>query len=210
MYQVPGPPEIFQLTAAFGVILVVQDLALPVRGAEDPYGPGRPSIPTAAPLSDPVAAGGLRHPGAVYDGTVMKQIRQTSTLFHYDGPRVFEAQDAIGGQYIAVLASSDGAADRYLVAGVNPERLRLFRSGALDLRSLLVESDEEGRYLATAADGLDHPLTLERLPALPMDSELLPAIDFFLHDRPAADYDLGPGSALRTWARTKAGGSGTP
>ena len=140
----------------------------------------------------------------------MKHIHHTSTLFHYDGPQVFEARDAIGGQYIAILAPSDGADDRYLVAGVDPERLRLFRSGALDLRSLLIESDEEGRYLATAADGLDHPLTLERLPTLPIDSELLPAIDFFLHDRPAAGHDLGSGSALRTWSRPKAGGSATP
>ena len=140
----------------------------------------------------------------------MKHIRHTSTLLYYDGPLGFEARDAIGGHYIAVLAPSDGADDRYLVAGVNPERLRQFRSGALDLRSLLVESDQEGRYLATAADGLDHPLTLQRLPPLPMDSELLPAIDFFLHDRPAADCDLGSGSALRTRSRPKAGGSGTP
>ena len=120
----------------------------------------------------------------------MMHIRHTSTLFYYDGPQVFEARDAIGGNYIAVLAPSDGGDDRYLVAGVDPERLRQFRSGVLDLRSLLVESDEEVRYLATAAHGLDHPLTLERLPASLMDDGLLPDSDFVLHDRPADDYAL--------------------
>ena len=58
----------------------------------------------------------------------MKHIRHTNTLFYYDGPQVFEARDAIGGHYVAVLAPSDGVDDRYLVVGVNPERLRQFRS----------------------------------------------------------------------------------
>ena len=120
----------------------------------------------------------------------MKYIRHANTLFYYDGPQVFEARDAIGGHYVAVLAPSDGADHRYLVAGVNPQRLRQFRSGILDLRSLLVESDEEVRYLATASNGLDHPLTLERLPASFMGNELLPNFDFVLHDRPADEYVL--------------------
>ena len=30
----------------------------------------------------------------------MKTIQHTNTLFSYDGPQVFEAQDASGGQYI--------------------------------------------------------------------------------------------------------------
>ena len=125
----------------------------------------------------------------------MKHIQHTNTLFYYDGPQVFEARDAIGGHYVAVLAPSDGVDDRYLVAGVNPERLRQFRSGEHDLRSLLVESDEEVRYLATAADGLDQPLTLERLPASFMVGELLPDFDFVLHDRPADDHVLSEARA---------------
>ena len=125
----------------------------------------------------------------------MKQIRHTNTLFYYDGPQVFEARDAIGGHYVAVLAPSDRGEDRYLVVGINPERLRQFRSGELDLRSLLVESDEEVQYLVTVAHGLDHPLTLERLPASSMGSELLPDFDFVLHDRPADDYVLNEARA---------------
>ena len=125
----------------------------------------------------------------------MKQIRHTNTLFYYDRPQVFEARDAIGGHYVAVLAPLDGGEDRYLAAGVNPERLRQFRSGVLDLRSLLVESDEEIRYLATAKDRLDQPLALERLPASFMVGELLPDFDFVLHDRLADDYVLSEAQA---------------
>ena len=125
----------------------------------------------------------------------MKHIRHTSTLFYYDGPQVFEARDAIGGHYIAVLAPPDAADDRYLVAGVNPERLRQFRSGVLDLRSLLVDSDEDVRYLARVTNGLNHPLELEHLPDALVDEGLLPDFDFVLHDRPADDYVLGEARA---------------
>ena len=163
----------------------VSPLQSPTRSGRGPHSADRPPLP-----SHLVAAGGIQHPGAVCDGDVMKHIRHANTLFYYDGPQVFEARDAIGGHYVAVLAPSDGADDRYLVAGVNPERLRQFRSGILDLRSLLVESDEEVRYLATASNGLDHPLTLERLPASFIGSELLPDFDFVLHDRPADEYVL--------------------
>jgi hypothetical protein len=115
----------------------------------------------------------------------MKTIRHTTTLFYYDGPQVFEARDAIGGHYVAVAVESETAQDRYLVAGVSPERLRQFRSGTLDLRSLLVEDGEAEWYLATAAAGLDQPLALETQTTPLMTSELLPDAGFVLHDHPA-------------------------
>ena len=118
----------------------------------------------------------------------MKEIQYTSTLFFYDGVQVFEARDAIGGHYVAVLTPAVGNVDQYLVAGTNPEHLRLFRSGALDLRSLLLRSDEEDRYLAKAENVFGLPLMLERLTVPLADSELLPDDGFVLHDRPIDDY----------------------
>lgn len=117
----------------------------------------------------------------------MKTIRHTTTLFYYDGPQVFEARDAIGGHYVAVAVELGTVQDRYLVTGVSPERLRQFRSGTLDLRSLLVEGGEAEWYLATAEAGLDQPLTLEAQTTPLMNSELLPDPGFVLHDHPADD-----------------------
>lgn len=127
----------------------------------------------------------------------MMHIRHANTLFYYDGPQVFEARDVIGGHYVAVLVPSDDVDDRYLVAGVSPERLRQFRSGVIDLRSLLVESDEETRYLTTAASGLDHPLPLQRLPVSLADDKFLPDEGFFLHDKPANDDVLKEAQARK-------------
>ena len=117
----------------------------------------------------------------------MKTIRYINTLFYYDGPQVFEARDSIGGHYVAVMVETDHANERYFVAGVAPEQLRQFRSGMLDLRSLLIESDKEERYLATAGSSLDNPLVLEHLRTPLIDSGFLPDPGFVLHDRPSND-----------------------
>ena len=123
----------------------------------------------------------------------MKSIRHTNTLFYYDGPQVFEARDAIGGHYVAVMvgpephsetaaAQSAGLGDRYLVAGVAPERLRQFRAGTIDLRSLLVGSDEDERYVATAGSGVENALAIERLTTPLIESGYLPDEGFLLHE----------------------------
>lgn len=120
----------------------------------------------------------------------MKTIRHTTTLFYYDGPQVFEARDAIGGHYVAVMVEPQDGQDRYLVAGVAPERLRQFRSGTLDLRSLLAEAGEEEWYMATTAAGLDQPLVLVPQSTPLAESGLLPDEGFVLHDRLAEELAL--------------------
>lgn len=120
----------------------------------------------------------------------MKTIRHTTTLFYYDGPQVFEARDAIGGHYVAVMVEPENSHDRYLVTGVAPERLRQFRSGTLDLRSLLSEAGADEWYLATAATGLEQPLTLVSQNAPLAGSGFLPDADFVLHDRPTEELAL--------------------
>ena len=130
----------------------------------------------------------------------MKTILHYRTLFYYDGPHVFEARDAIGGHYIAVMVGFEppdaagnamrGQGERCLVAGVAPDRLRLFRSGAIDLRSLLLESVPSEHYLAAVDPAIDQPLRLERLRTPLADSDFLPDPGFLLYDRPAEDHVL--------------------
>jgi hypothetical protein len=115
----------------------------------------------------------------------MKTIQHTTTFFYYDGPQVFEARDMIGGHYVAVMAEPKNGHARYLVAGVAPERLRQFRAGTLDLRSLLAEAGSEEWYLATAVTGLDQPLALE-LQNRPTDCQWLVARRRFPSARPAS------------------------
>jgi len=120
----------------------------------------------------------------------MRTICHTSTLYYYDGPQVFEARDAIGGHYIAVMVDPENGLDRYLVAGVAPERLRQFRAGTLDLRTLLSEAGAGEWYLASVPAGLDQPLALLPQAAPLAGSGFLPEDGFLLHDRPTEELAL--------------------
>ncbi len=113
----------------------------------------------------------------------MKTIRHTATLYYYDGPQVFEARDAIGGHYIGVMITPSDGRERYLIAGVEPERLRQFRIGTLDLRSLLLERTEATWFIARLGnDPAGHLTTDEQSSPLSKFSEL-PESGFVLHDR---------------------------
>lgn len=120
----------------------------------------------------------------------MKTVRHTTTLFYYDGPQVFEARDAIGGHYVAVMVEPQDGQDRYLVAGVEPERLRQFRAGLLDLRTLLTDRAVADWFLAFAPAGLNEALMLQTAQGRLADSALLPDAGFVMHDHPAEELAL--------------------
>lgn len=120
----------------------------------------------------------------------MKTVHHTATLFYYDGPQVFEARDVIGGHYIGVMVESAAGEDRYVIAGVEPERLREFRVGMLDLRTLLTERLAEEWFLGSMPNGLTEPMALEpRLDSL-AESGFLPEPGFVLHEQQTGEFAL--------------------
>ena len=120
----------------------------------------------------------------------MKTIRHTKTLYYYDGPQVFEARDSIGGHYVALMIGSEGPGGQYVVAGVAPERIRLFRSGSLDLRSLMIEAAPEECYLASFGESLDTPLLIAQERLSLEEGSFLPDDGFLIYDRPTSDFAL--------------------
>ena len=120
----------------------------------------------------------------------MKTITAINTLYYYDGPQVIEARDAIGGHYVAVMVESLDEHDRYLVVGVSPERLRQFRSGTLDLRTLLASASDDEWYFAPAPAGLHELMALEPQHRSLVESGLLPDEGFVLHESPTDDLAL--------------------
>ena len=111
----------------------------------------------------------------------MKTIKLTEVLDYYDGIEVFAAQDAGGSPYIALAIDPVGGLERYVVTGTVPERLQQFRSGGLDLRTLLLEAPG-GEWYLTVADGtIDDPLTMEtQAGPLVEREEFLPEPGFIL------------------------------
>lgn len=116
-----------------------------------------------------------------------RPVRHTSTLVYYDGVQVFEGRDSIGGHYVGVMVDGGEDSDRYLVTGVAPERLRQFRSGDLDLRTLLLDSGREGWCFADASDDLRRPLELVEQEGPLEGREFLPDAGFTLDSGPSDD-----------------------
>ena len=120
----------------------------------------------------------------------MTKIRHTKTLFDYDGPQLFEARGDDGDQYMALLVASENGGDRYLVVRVNPEVLKQFRTGAIELRALLTLAGKEQWFLANSTN-LDEPLALE-LQSPPVAEHFLPDEGFVLADVPVDEGVLSP------------------
>lgn len=124
----------------------------------------------------------------------MKTIRHTHTLVYYDGIQVFEGRNPTGERYIGVMIDSLDDADVYLVAGVDTVRLRQFRSGSLDLKTLLLEGAEHGWYTTRANDDLMQSLALESQEGPLTERDFLPD-DGFLLDQDIAEKAPAPHKA---------------
>lgn len=117
----------------------------------------------------------------------MKTVTPNTVLEYYDGIQVFTASDEIGGQYIATMVGVEGGHGRYLVTGVSPVNLRLFRCGEMDLRNLLLASPAYERFIAVASGKFSDPLNLAPLDEPLEDTLLLPEEGFFLEEEPVQD-----------------------
>lgn len=113
-----------------------------------------------------------------------RTIRLTKILEYYDGPILFEGRDLYGGHYIGVAVESDGPGDLYAIIGVEPDRLRRFRNGSLDLLALMTESEDPTWFTGTQRkDSADvFEITGQSSPL--RETDYLPEPGFFLHDTP--------------------------
>ena len=117
----------------------------------------------------------------------MKTILYAATLLYYDGAQIFEGIDLIGGNYVATLIDDADGADVYAVVGVSPESLRRFRAGAIDLKSLMLETPDEQWYIAQPEGGEDVPIRLQPQTSPLAESDFLPDDGLVLCDDPADD-----------------------
>ncbi|MDP9174750.1 MAG: hypothetical protein M3O30_12915 [Planctomycetota bacterium] len=74
---------------------------------------------------------------------MIKNLAYAGTLSYYDGIQIFEARDAIGGNYIALLVDdSEDGLPAYAIVGVSPFRLQDFRLGKVDLLTIMRERSQ--------------------------------------------------------------------
>ncbi len=120
----------------------------------------------------------------------MRTIQPIETLVYYDGVEVFAGRDSIGGNYIGMIIDTIDTVDRYLVTGVSPERLRQFRSGVVDLRTLFLEAPDDEWFITRADGDPGQPLVLKPQSGSLLATEFLPEEDFFLEDVRVDDLAL--------------------
>ena len=119
----------------------------------------------------------------------MKTIQPGAVLLYYDGARIFEGRDAIGGHYIAMMIDRvDNGVFRYVATGAKPERLLQFRAGELTLRKLFLDAPG-GEWFFIDGDPLyGEPLTLEpQKGEIAEQDDLLPGPNFRMRDAPFDD-----------------------
>lgn len=117
----------------------------------------------------------------------MKTVTPNTILDYYDGVQIFTARDEIGGHYIGTMVGTEGDYGRYLVTGVSPSNLHLFRCGEMDLRSLLLASPIYERFITVASGKFSEPLRLTSVQEALEQSSLLPEDGFFLEEEPIQD-----------------------
>lgn len=107
------------------------------------------------------------------------EIRYVSTLDYYDGILLFEAQDSIGGSYLATILEMGQDVDTYLMVRCRPDELRLFKQGEFELRQLFERSAQYGWFRAYL-HSLNEPLTVDYQTAETIPDNVLPEPGFRL------------------------------
>ena len=110
-----------------------------------------------------------------------RDIRYTETLDYCDGIQLFAAEDSTGGKYLAALVGLGEESDRYLVVDCDPENLRAFRSGVIDLKSLMEQSAKQAWYFADVTD-FGVPFSINQQPGTVIPENLLPDGGMYLDD----------------------------
>jgi hypothetical protein len=109
-----------------------------------------------------------------------KHINIRAVLYYCDGIQLFDAFDAIGGRYLGLwVGDLQDSGNRYLVVGVSPERLRRFRRGEIDLRSLIESRAETDWFTVEGIPGEDASLPLVSQTG-PIPENYLPDAGFVL------------------------------
>ena len=148
--------------------------------------------------------------GASWIGATMKTVTPTTVLDYYDGIQIFAAQDATGGHYIGTMVGTEGGYWRYLITGVSPADLHLFRCGEMDLRALLLASPTDERFITVATGKFSDPLRLTAVEEPLEQTAFLPEEGFFLEeeaieDTPVSEAEAGNQTATppAPWAGDK-------
>ncbi|MDA8210193.1 MAG: hypothetical protein M0Z92_14500 [Actinomycetota bacterium] len=100
------------------------------------------------------------------------------TLVFYDIPRVFTCRDAVGTPILVVWADESEIGDGWFYVRASRARIRDVKSGAMALRSAVVEPEQTTYLVMTLNDGNVEVRQLTPGDLAALEDDLLPAEDF--------------------------------
>ena len=74
--------------------------------------------------------------------TGLGKLEIVETYVYYDQPLLFSCKSAAGHLYLGVAADKNDEHETWLYVGVSAERLKLIRSGAIDLHDAFAEPED--------------------------------------------------------------------
>ena len=111
---------------------------------------------------------------ALLNPTILGQLEILETFEYYDQPVLFSCRNAAGHLYLVVAADENEQHDTWLYAGVSEERLRLIRSGAIDLHDAFADPEDGCLIQAIVPYGDQGPPQFKSIPANETPTDLLP------------------------------------
>ena len=105
---------------------------------------------------------------------MLGQLEILETFEYYDQPVLFSCKNAAGHLYLVVAADENEQHETWLYAGISEGRLKLIRSGAIDLHDAFADPEDGCLIQAMVPYGDKGPPQFESIPANQIPEDLLP------------------------------------
>jgi hypothetical protein len=110
--------------------------------------------------------------------------------FFYDVPLIFSASDKIGRFYICELIDQNENTLKYICLPISHRRLKDFRLGQIDLRSIFVEPEMKEFYECSIENFESKEFEISLLPSKELPETYLPDGGFYLADEKIVDVEI--------------------
>ncbi|OUO36124.1 hypothetical protein B5F83_09410 [Muribaculum sp. An289] len=118
----------------------------------------------------------------------MRTLNIIRILECYDIPQLFVAEDSVGTRYLCLHYEIDDAGDlKYIAIQVSPNKLNDFIKGHIDLRSMLLNVEQDGSVFIATYDGEN--ITAEDYRG-EIESKMLPQSGYYFDDTLGEDEEM--------------------
>jgi len=109
----------------------------------------------------------------------------------YDGPRLFNAINTVGTNYIVYWIDTDNVSDQWLFSSISEQRLKLLETKEIKLRDVFTYPEESVYKVGTPFD-LEHEPDIVRLRVAELIDDILPPANFYIEKSDNSSNTIEP------------------